>query len=79
MGCGMTQKAADSAYNLFVSSIMNALDETGRASVPPLGTFTVVDRAARKGVNPKTGESIDIPARKAIKFKAGKGKDSFSG
>jgi DNA-binding protein HU-beta len=34
------------------------------------GTFSVVDRVARKGRNPITGASIDVPAKKAVKFKA---------
>jgi len=35
------------------------------------GSFSVVVRSARKGVNPKTKQTIHIPARKAVKFKAG--------
>ena len=37
------------------------------------GTFKVVNRKARKGRNPRTGESIDIPAKNVVRFKAGKG------
>lgn len=37
-----------------------------------LGTFKVKDRAEKNGVNPKTGEKIVIPARKAVTFKASK-------
>lgn len=37
--------------------------------IPGLGKLVLVDRAARQGRNPKTGETIDIPARKAVKFR----------
>ena len=36
------------------------------------GTFKVVNRKARKGRNPRTGESIDIPSKNVVRFKAGK-------
>jgi DNA-binding protein HU-beta len=35
------------------------------------GTFSVSERAAREGRNPKSGETITIPAKKVVKFKAG--------
>jgi DNA-binding protein HU-beta len=40
--------------------------------VPGLGSFAPSARAARTGRNPKTGEAIDIPASKNVRFKAGK-------
>jgi DNA-binding protein HU-beta len=46
------------------------LKKEGRFSFADLGTFTVSERAARKGRNPATGESIKIKASKAVKFKA---------
>ena len=42
-------------------------------SIPGFGTFTVKDRPARQGRNPRTGESIAIAASKVPAFKAGKG------
>ena len=41
-------------------------------SIAGFGTFKVVDRKARKGRNPRTGEAVQIPASKAVKFTAGK-------
>jgi DNA-binding protein HU-beta len=35
------------------------------------GSFSVAEKSARKGVNPKTKQPIEIPARKSVKFKAG--------
>lgn len=37
--------------------------------IPGIGKLVLVDRAARAGRNPKTGETIEIPARKAVKFR----------
>ena len=45
-------------------------DETVR--IPNFGTFQAATRAARSGKNPRTGEKIDIPESKQVKFKAGK-------
>jgi DNA-binding protein HU-beta len=42
----------------------------GRVQLHPFGSFEVTKLKARKGHNPKTGESIKIPARKRVKFKA---------
>ncbi len=39
------------------------------------GTFSVSERAARKGINPKTKKAISIPARKVVRFKAGSALD----
>jgi DNA-binding protein HU-beta len=47
-----------------------ALKKDGRFSFPDLGTFNVTERAARKGRNPATGESIKIKASKSVRFKA---------
>jgi DNA-binding protein HU-beta len=48
------------------------LRTSGRQAIPGLGVFTVAERAARKGHNPATGAEIDIPAKRAVKFKAAK-------
>ena len=41
-------------------------------TIPGLGKLVVVDRKARLGRNPKTGETIQIPAKKALKFRVAK-------
>jgi DNA-binding protein HU-beta len=46
------------------------LKKEGRFAFPDLGTFTVGQRAARKGRNPATGETIKIKASKTVRFKA---------
>lgn len=50
--------------------IGTTLKKEGRFSFADLGTFTVAERAARKGRNPATGEAIKIKASKAVRFKA---------
>ena len=53
--------------------IRDALTQEQGISLPGLGSFSVVLHAARSGRNPSTGETIAIPARRRIHFKAGKG------
>lgn len=57
-------------------SILDSIEEVLKAGEElnfiGWGKFEVVEKAARKGRNPKTGEEIQIEAKKAIKFKAGK-------
>lgn len=59
-----------------VSSVIRHMEvgivEDGELALVGFGTFSVVDRAARVGHNPQTGESVSIPAKKAVKFKPSK-------
>lgn len=48
------------------------VDEEVKVTIPNLGTFTVKNREARQGRNPKTGEVVDIPSSKALTFKQAK-------
>lgn len=56
----------------FIEAIRRETNDTGKALVFGLGTFKIVEKAERNGVNPKTQEKIVIPARKAVKFSAAK-------
>lgn len=69
---GISKKEAEAAYDAFVDHLTGACLEEGRCAVPGLGIFSVSERAARTGRNPKTNETIEIPASRAVKFKAGK-------
>lgn len=64
-------KAADVVRDVF-STIKEETVKTGSFGIVGFGSFKVVERAARKGRNPQTGEEIQIPARKAVHFKVGK-------
>jgi DNA-binding protein HU-beta len=63
---------AERAVNLVFEDIVKALRNGDKVNISGFGTFAVSEREARTGRNPKTGESIEIPASKSAKFKAGK-------
>lgn len=76
---GFTLKDADEAYKAFVSSVLEALKKGEDVTLAGFGTFKVKTRAARKGINPQTKETINIPASKVPSFKFGKSfKDDLS-
>lgn len=63
---------ANAAIDAFINTTMGALKKGDKLVLVGFGTFTVSKRSARKGRNPKTGKALNIPARKVVKFKAGK-------
>lgn len=68
----MTKKEAEVALNAFKESVMGALEAGEKVQLVGFGTFEVRERAAREGRNPRTKETIKIPASKVPVFKAGK-------
>jgi DNA-binding protein HU-beta len=70
-GCCSKREAAD-AVNAVFDAITKALSKGQKVALTGFGTFSVSKRAARMGVNPRTGAKIKIPATKVPKFKAGK-------
>jgi DNA-binding protein HU-beta len=60
-------KASDLASDVF-HAIAHELQNGGEVRIHQFGTFKQVERKARKGRNPATGESIEVPAKKAVKF-----------
>jgi DNA-binding protein HU-beta len=69
----LSKSDATRAVEAVVDSITRALRTGDTVSIVGFGTFTVKNRAARAGRNPKTGEAIAIPASRVPGFKAGKG------
>ncbi len=70
---GITKKAAVEALNAFVKAIHISLKKKGgKIRVAELGTFVVVHRKAREGVNPQTKKKIKIPAGNVPRFRASK-------
>jgi DNA-binding protein HU-beta len=65
-------QASQAAVDCILSSVTQALEKGDAVSLIGFGTFKVVDRKARKGRNPQTGEEIHIAASKVPKFVAGK-------
>ena len=75
-----TKKQAEQAVNAVLDTITSALSRGEEVAFIGFGTFRAAKRAARMGVNPKTGEKIQIAATTTPKFKAGKGlKDAVRG
>ena len=69
---GISKKEATAAYDAFVGYIADACQRGERCAIPGLGSFAVSDRKARTGRNPRTNETIQIPASRNVRFKAGK-------
>jgi nucleoid DNA-binding protein len=63
---------AERAVNAVIGGIKAHLKKSKAMQLVGFGTFRVVNRKARMGVNPKSGERIQIKASKAVKFSAGK-------
>jgi len=70
---GISKADATSAVDGVFDSITDALKKGEEVRLVGFGTFSVASRAATTGRNPRTGETIQIPASKQPKFKAGKG------
>ena len=68
---GLSKIDAKKAVEAFVETVSNELKEGGKVTLLGFGSFSVAEKSARKGVNPKTKQPIEIPARKSVKFKAG--------
>ena len=68
---GLTKADATRAIDATFAAIAGALKKGDKVQVAGFGTFAISKRAAREGRNPRTGETVKIPARKAVSFKAG--------
>jgi len=76
---GLPRQDAAKAVESVFAVIASALKEGDEVRLVGFGTFTVSERAASQGRDPRTGESISISASKQPKFRAGKGlKDSLN-
>jgi DNA-binding protein HU-beta len=71
---------AEEILNHVLDDITDGLKRGEKVNISGFGTFTVSNRKARTGRNPKTGDPIDIPATRSAKFRAGKNlRDSLVG
>lgn len=68
---GGTRKDAEKAVKQTISAIVSALSAGSKINFIGQFALEVVQRAGRKGRNPKTNEEIEIPPYKVVKFKAG--------
>ncbi len=69
---GLSKKDAEKALTAALDAIIKAVAEGDKVQLTGFGTFEQRQRNARTGVDPRTGNSIDIPASKVPAFKAGK-------
>jgi DNA-binding protein HU-beta len=68
---GVTKAAAKLALESFLGNVGKTLKGGGRVSLVGFGSWSVSARAAREGRNPQSGATIQIKAKKVVKFKAG--------
>ena len=66
---GINKTSAKAALDATLESIAQALANEDKVALLGFGTFSVVNKEARTGINPRTKEKIEIPARKVVKFK----------
>lgn len=68
---GLTKAKSNEVIDTLVSVISETLSNGEKVTLVGFGTFNTSQRDARKGRNPKTGETVDIPAKRVPKFKPG--------
>ncbi len=68
---GLSKADAAKALNATTAAIAGALKAGDKVALVGFGTFAPSERPARTGKNPRTGEVLEIPAKKVVKFKAG--------
>ena len=68
----ISKKDAEKALKAFIEVVTDELKKDEKVQLVGFGTFEVGERAAREGRNPKSGETMTIPASRTPKFKAGK-------
>jgi len=68
---GISKSAAEKALNGFIEAVEEAMGAGEKVTLVGFGSFYVSERKARTGRHPKTGEAIEIPAKKVVKFKPG--------
>ncbi|MDP0499726.1 MAG: HU family DNA-binding protein [Verrucomicrobiota bacterium JB022] len=73
LGEETSKASAERAVDAVIAGIKQGLQEDQNVTLVGFGTFSVVERAARTGMNPQTKEKIEIAASKAVKFKPGSG------
>ncbi len=70
---GLAKKTSREAVDVVISAITDSLGREEKVTLVGFGTFQVMERKARKGINPQTRQAINIPAKNVVRFKAGKG------
>ena len=68
---GLSKVDSKKALNAFLTTFSSELKKGGKITLVGHGTYQVVEKSARTGINPRTKAPIQIPAKKAVKFKPG--------
>lgn len=68
---GLSKVDSKKALNGFLAAVSKELKDGGKITLVGHGTYQIIEKAARKGINPKTKEPIQIPAKKVVKFRPG--------
>lgn len=68
---GLSKADAAKAWSAATAAIANAVKAGDKVALVGFGTFAASERPARQGKNPRTGETIEIPAKTVVKFKPG--------
>ena len=68
----LTAKEVERVVAAFFDSIIEQLEQGGRVELRGFGAFSTRARAARRGRNPRTGEAVDVDAKRVPYFKPGK-------
>ena len=67
---GVTKVVAEKVLSAMVTVVARELGVDGESTIPGIGKLIAAERPARKGRNPKTGESVDVPASTTIRLRA---------
>lgn len=68
---GLSKADSKAALDATLEALTEALSKGDKVALIGFGTFSVSEKAARTGINPRTKETIEIAARKSVKFKQG--------
>ena len=68
----LTQRDVERVVGVILERMINALENGGRVELRGFGAFSVRERPARTGRNPRTGETVEVPAKSVPFFKSGK-------
>lgn len=70
-GASLTKVDAKKAVDAFIASVSKELEKGGKVALVGFGTFSITQKSARTGINPKTKQPIKIAEKKVVKFKPG--------
>ncbi|MBU1936989.1 HU family DNA-binding protein, partial [bacterium] len=69
---GQTKRASEEMLDAILDTIKDTVSDGDKVTLVGFGTFAMSERSARRGRNPRTGDTIDIPAKKVPRFVPGK-------